>query len=176
MHPAGCEPEDAAREVPPWRGTGHLAEHPHGVRHHAGRVRRRHGHRAGHRGRPVVHLRLAEHRGSGGHGRAREGLQGRLRDERCEPLARDDARRRGGPQGQARPLHHARDRGRHGARQAGGRGDGPRLPPVAHVHGREGGQLHDAAREHDRGAHGHQPEGCQRHHLGQQAELAARGG
>ena len=43
-------------------------------------------------------------------------------------------------------------------------------------HGRQGGGLHDAAREADRGAGRHLAQGSQRPHLGTQAELAARGG
>ena len=176
LHPAGRESEDAAGQVPPRRRAGHFPEHSHGFRHHAGGVRRRHGHRLGDRRRPVVHLRLADHRGAGGHGRAREGLQGRVRDQRRQPFARHDAGRRGGPEGAAWALHHAGDRRRHGQRQAAGHRDRARLPHVPHVHGRQGGGLHDAAREAHRGAGRHLAQGSQRPHLGTQAELAARGG
>ena len=44
------------------------------------------------------------------------------------------------------------------------------------IAGREGRRLHDAAREAHRRPRRHHPEGAQRHHLGPQAQLAARGG
>ena len=146
-HPREREPADAARQVPSWRAVASDAQHPHGVRHHAGRLRRpvspwpsppRAACRSSAATRPPRTRRPWYPRG--------QVLQGRLRAQRLQPVARDrpwptswSSRRRPATPPCPSPIDGTPNG------QSGGHRDQPRLPRLAHGPLHEGLRVHDAA-------------------------------